>query len=242
MQIYRLWRIWNGNWYITVVPSILLICETAFGILAPVCLSLAKFDLLVTAINCFLGFNTALQVVLTVLICFQLLDPRQIKLLPAAHRARRFQIVRCIIESGLVVTIALVIDLALYVQDILFHWVLNICLTQLYAITTVLIVLRMNTLAKSSNSSLGISNSSSQGPSHPDYPRSPRRGMSQGSPLALNFYHSKSSGKSADTQSAMPPYEPPDDDIEMKSYEAEDNNRQSIPGISVHVVREVYPQ
>jgi len=40
----------------------------------------------------------------------------------------------------------------------------------------------------------------------------------------------------------MPPYELPDDDIEMKTYEAEANDQQSMPGISVHVVREVYPE
>ncbi|KAF8888748.1 hypothetical protein BD779DRAFT_1470036 [Infundibulicybe gibba] len=222
-MVYRLWRVWNCNWYITIVPILLLICETAFGLMAPVCLALGLFERLANAINTFLGFNTALQVVLTVLIGFRLLDPRQIKYLPTAQRARRYQLVRCIVESGLIVTVALVIDLALFAQDILFHWVFNISLTQLYAITTVLIVLRMNTLTTNTptQSSYGGTTLNSL-TSHPEYPRMPRKDLGQPKPVAVSF--------STDRKLPNIPHdEAADLDIELKGYEARANNSRAAP-------------
>ncbi|KAF8888749.1 hypothetical protein BD779DRAFT_1672088 [Infundibulicybe gibba] len=238
-MVFRLWRIWNGNWYITILPIILLICETIFGLMAPACLALKQFDRLATAINVFLGFNTALQVVLTVLIGFRLLDPRQIRHLPPAQRALRVQLVRCIIESGLIVTVALVVDLALFVQGILFHWVFNISLTQLYAITTVLIVLRMNSITTAQTYSSHSTTNNTSIHVAQEYPRPPRPNVIQGKPVTVSFYDNPPDTKARDSQSGGPRDDLFDTDIEMKRYHTPISDRNP-EGIAVHVIREVH--
>jgi hypothetical protein len=163
-MIYRLWLIWEKNYYIIVIPTLLVCAESVFGFLAPAREALGQFQLLQTTVNILLCFNTSLQVVITVLITWRLLSPQVMNTLPQAQRKRRFQIVKCIVESGAMITVALVMDLALFAQHINFHWVFNISLAQLYSLNTVLIVLRLNSILKNNTgSSPGISTNQSQG-------------------------------------------------------------------------------
>lgn len=226
-----MYRIWRRNIYVIIIPIILLLAETISGFMAVGRLSLGQFLLLPTAVDLLVSFNTALQIVLTVLIVVKLLDPREIKFLPQAQRTKRFQLVRCVVESGLLVTVALILDLALFVRGILFHWVFNISLTQLYAITTVLIVLRMN----------DINDAQSRSHSAPSHSGSNYSGNRQNyshprAPVALPLFKEPLPSDLVDIQKSS--IGTLQDGVEMLDYD-KDRGERNGQKLYVHVQREV---
>jgi hypothetical protein len=121
--------------------------QTVIGYTTVALLNRGSYTELHNLTTALLVLNAAVQIALAVLFAVRLLDPRDVKYLPKEHRARRFQFVGCLVESGLLVAVTLIIELALFMQDIAFHWVFVISLPQLYAITTVYIILRMGSFA-----------------------------------------------------------------------------------------------
>ena len=201
-------------------------------------LSLRQFPTLNTSVTLLVAFNTGLQIVITALIAIKLLDPRDIKLLPQTQRSMRFRLVRCLVESGLIITVALILDLALFVQHVSFHWVFNISLTQLYAINTVLIVLRMNDIAIAphprshsapSHSSAGIISHQSENYVPPHAPRMPVDValFSEPRPSDLNGEPKLPSGSTRDP-------------VEMNWYDTERGEGKNPAGMYVHIRREVH--
>lgn len=150
MMVHRLWVIWGRNHYLGGFALLLWAVELVFGFLAPARLAMQQFELLPFAINAQLGFNTTLQIALTALIAIRIMRPKYDSM-DSSQKQRRRQLVQCFIESGALVTLGVVIDLALFAQNILFHWVFNISLAQLYAISTVMIVLRLNGMYNSNS-------------------------------------------------------------------------------------------
>jgi hypothetical protein len=174
-----------------------------------------------------LVLNAAAQIALAVLFAVRLLNPRDVKYLPKEQRARRFQLVGCLVESGLLVTVALIIELALFMQDITFHWVFVISLPQLYAITTVLIILRMGSFADrhlsampGSSHSGGIHTSSSRGV----VPANVR------SPVSVMWYNEPTSPGIDDARKSQ--IGDPHDGVELEGYHAQ---RRDIKATDVYI-------
>jgi hypothetical protein len=232
LQIYRLYRIWGRNIYITIVPIFLLIAQTVTSYLAIVLLGLGQFTKLSTLGTLVLALNTAVQIVLAVLIAVRLLDPKDIKYLQKEQRSRRFQLVRCLVESGLLLAIALVIDLILLVQHVFFHWVFTISIPQLYAITTVLIVLRMDTFIDRQPSAL--SGSSHSGAQQTNYSRGAHPSNVR-SPLSVILYNEPTLPGMDDAHKSQ--IGDPQYGIELQGYDVE---RRDMKSTDVYVEREVH--
>ena len=196
-------------------------------------LGLGHFANLNTTDTLVLSLTTTLQITLAVLIAIRLLDPSDIKYLQKEQQTRRFQLVRCLVESGLLLAIVLIIDLILYTQHIPFFWVFNICLPQLYAITTVLIVLRMHNFTDRQLSSLTASSHS--GAQQTRYSRSvvPR------SQLSVILFNEPTSAEMDDPRHGKTLIGDPHDRIELQGYH-EKRLGTKVPGIHVHVEREVH--
>lgn len=197
-------------------------------------LGLGKFTKLSTLIlpTLVLALNTTVQIILAVLIAVRLLDPKGIKYLPKKHRNRRFQLVRCLVESGLLVVLALTIDLILFVPHVSFHWVINICLPQLYAITTVLIVLRMNNFTDTLPSVLSGSSHTGSGVQQTDY-----SGVAPRSPLSVTLYSEPTFPGIDDAHKSQ--IENPQYGIELQGYDLERRGMKPTD-VYIHVEREVH--
>jgi len=193
MMVHRLWVIWGKNYYLGGFALAIWAVELFFGFNAPARLALGQFEQLTVAINCQLGLNTTLQVVLTALLAYRILYPpnTDIEYLPAEQRYRRKKLVQCFVESGALVTFGVVFDLILYSQNILFHWALNISLAQLYAICTVMIVLRMNDVFRSQNQT-GYAGGHSQHMTQPPPPPMPNKDFKYRPSADFNFPASRS--------------------------------------------------
>ena len=201
------------------------------GFMAVGYLSLGPYTKLPTLTTLVLALNTTVQIMLAVLIAIRLLDPKDTKYLRGEHRTRRFQLVRCLVESGLLVAIALIIDLILYVRHISFYWVFDICLPQLYAITTVLIVLRMGNFTDRHPSALSASSHSGAQQTH--YSRSVAPSNLR-SPVSVILYDEPTSPGTLKS-----PIADPHDGIELQGYR-EQRPDTKVSDVYVHVEREVH--
>jgi hypothetical protein len=196
-------------------------------------LGLGRYAELSTVTTLLLALNTTVQITLAVLIAVRLLDPKDMKYLQKEQRTRRFQLVRYLVESGLLVALALLIDLILFVRHVFFHWIINICLPQLYAITTVLIVLRMDSFTDRQRSPLSSS-------SHSGAQQTNSRGVAPSnvrSPVSVILYNEPtSSGMDGERKSQIGD---PRDVIQLQRYQ-EGRRDMKNPDIYVHVEREVH--
>ena len=174
-----------------------------------------------------LVLNVTVQILLAVLIAVRLLNPRDVKYLPKEQRTRRFQLVRCLVESGLLVTVALIIELALYMQNITFHWVFVISLPQLYAITTVLIILRMGSFADRHLSAMP--GSSHSGEMHMSSLRDVIPSNVR-SPVSVMLYNATTSPGIDDARKSQ--IADPHDGIELQGYHA---GRRDIKATDVYI-------
>jgi len=183
-----------------------------------------------------LVLNVTVQILLAVLIAVRLLNPRDVKYLPKEQRTRRFQLVRCLVESGLLVTVALIIELALYMQNITFHWVFVISLPQLYAITTVLIILRMGSFADRHLSGMPSS-------SHSDgiHTSSSRRVVpaNMRSPMSVMWYNEPTSPGIDDARKSQIGH--PHDEVELEGYHAQRRDIKATD-VYINIEREVHPE
>ena len=188
-------------------------------------LGLGRFAQLRTVTTLLLALNTTVQITLAVLISVRLLDPKDMKYLLKEQRSKRFQLVRCLVESGLLVAVALIIDLILFARYSNGHWIINICLPQLYAITTVIIVLRMDSFTDRQRSPLsGPSHSVTQQTNYPRgvAPSNVRSAVSSG----IDDSHKSQIGDSHDG-------------IELQGYHEEMRDIKTTD-VYVHVEREVH--
>jgi hypothetical protein len=201
------------------------------GFMAVGYLSLGPYTELPTLTTLVLALNTTVQIMLAVLIAMRLLDPKDTKYLRGEHRTRRFQLVRCLVESGLLVAIALIIDLILFVRHMSFYWVFDICIPQLYAITTVLIVLRMGNFTDRHPSALSASSHSGAQQTH--YSRSVAPSNLR-SPVSVILYDEPTSPGTLKS-----PIADPHDGIELQGYR-EQRRDTKVSDVYVHVEREVH--
>jgi hypothetical protein len=194
-------------------------------------LSLGHFATLDTFDTLVLSLTTALQISLAVPIVIRLLDPKDIKYLRKEQRTRRFQLVRCWVESGLLLVIVLIIDMILFTRQIPFFWIIDISLPQLYAITTVLIVLRMHHFTDRQSSAPTTSSHSGA-----QQTRISRGGVPR-PPLSVVLYNEPNSTETDDIRKTQ--NGDPQDEIELQGYREQGIGTKSRD-IYVHVEREVH--
>ena len=197
-------------------------------------LNLGHYAKLYTVTTLLLALNTTVQFVLAVLIAVRLLDPKDIKYLLKEQRTRRFQLVRYLVESGLLLAVAQLIDLTLFVRYMSFHWIIDACLPQLYAITTVLIVLRMdNFIDRQQYPPSGFSNSGAQRTNY-------SRGVTPSnvhSPVSVIFSNEPTFPGMDDARKSQ--IGDLHDRVELQEYN-EGGHSIKTPEIYVHVEREVH--
>jgi len=149
LMVWRVWRLYEGSRWIVAIPVLLLIAETVLRFVGDTYLALSIIAPFQETIASSLGTNTAVQVVITLLLGYRLLFTDNIRLLPPEQRSRRYRLTRAIVESGLIISVCLVFNLAFFVNNVVIHWTFNLGIVpHLYAITSVAIVVRLRVTQK----------------------------------------------------------------------------------------------
>ncbi|KZT54476.1 hypothetical protein CALCODRAFT_499818, partial [Calocera cornea HHB12733] len=92
-----------------------------------------------------LAINTGVQIIITLLLGYRLLKIDDIRSLPPEQRSFRYRIVVAIVESGAIIAICLILNLAFLVNGGNIHWTFNLTIPHFYAITTMAIAVRIRT-------------------------------------------------------------------------------------------------
>ncbi|EJU01445.1 hypothetical protein DACRYDRAFT_16138 [Dacryopinax primogenitus] len=148
LMVYRVWRLYGSSRWIVTFPVVLLIAETVLRFVGDTYLALSIMAPFQETIAASLGTNTAVQVVITILLGYRLLFTEDLRLLPPEQRSRRFRLTRAIVESGLIISVCLIFNLAFFANGQVIHWAFNLSIPHLYAITSVAIVVRLRVAQK----------------------------------------------------------------------------------------------
>ncbi|KZT54477.1 hypothetical protein CALCODRAFT_519370 [Calocera cornea HHB12733] len=148
LMVWRVWRLWNKHRWVIAIPLLLLLAETVLRFVGDTYLALSIMDAFSETIASSLGTNTAVQVVITILLGYRLLFTEDLRLLPPEQRSRRYRLTRAIVESGLIISVCLIFNLAFFVNNLVIHWTFNLSIPHLYAITSVAIVVRLRVAQK----------------------------------------------------------------------------------------------
>jgi len=148
LMVWRVWRLYEGSRWVVAIPALLLLAETVLRFVGDTFLALSIMPPFQETIASSLGTNTAVQVVITVLLGYRLLFTDDVRLLPPEQRSRRYRLTRAIVESGAIVSICLIFNLAFFIQNQVIHWTFNLSIPHLYAITSVAIVVRLRVAQK----------------------------------------------------------------------------------------------
>jgi len=148
LMVYRVWRLYQRWRWVVLIPLTLLIAETVLRFVGDTYLALDIMQAEADTIASSLGVNTAVQVVITLLLGYRLLFTEDIRLLPPEQRSTRYRITRALIESGFIISLCLILNLAFFAQGFVIHWTFNLSIPHLYAITSVAIVVRLRAASK----------------------------------------------------------------------------------------------